>query len=63
MTRHEDGEPYQDLFEYHGNTTVEHTRRLAGMTVRRDWLVFDTTAEALDFISTRCEGSYVPVSA
>jgi hypothetical protein len=38
-----------DCFEYYGGTTIEHVRTQSGKTVWRDWILFDTVEEAIDF--------------
>jgi hypothetical protein len=40
---------YQDSYEYHGNTTIEVIRRQDGITIDRDWILFDSVEEAQDF--------------
>lgn len=47
-------EEFTDRYEYHGCTTIEHTRRLAGETVWRDWIIFDTVEEAADYFNLAC---------
>ncbi len=37
---------YSESFEYHGNTAIERVRRQAGVTVLRDWILFNTVEEA-----------------
>jgi len=64
MTRHESYRGYQDHYEYHGNTAVEMTRRQAGVTIRRDWILFDSVEEAQEFFNDHdnggpYEGQYV----
>lgn len=49
MTTAEITRDYRDRFEYHGSTAVEHTRLRRDRTVWREWIVFDTVDEALDF--------------
>lgn len=45
---------YQDHLEYHGSTTVERVRKLGDIVVRRDWILFDSIEEAMEyFISHR----------
>jgi succinyl-CoA synthetase alpha subunit len=51
MTRQLASETYDDLFEYHGSTVIEHTRTRAGKTVWRDWIVFDSVEEAADYFN------------
>jgi hypothetical protein len=62
MTRHELYQDYQDVFEYHGNTVVERTRKIAGITIERDWILFDSVEEAQTFFNDSCSdyrGHYV----
>jgi len=40
---------YYDSYEYHGNTAIEITRIKNGVTVKRDWIFFDSVQEAQDF--------------
>ena len=42
---------YKESFEYHGNTAVEHIRRHSGVTVLRDWIIFDSVEEAEAFFN------------
>jgi hypothetical protein len=51
MTRQLASDTYDDLFEYHGNTVIEHTRTQAGEPVWRDWIVFDSVEEAADYFN------------
>ena len=44
----------QDYFEYHGNTAVEMTRKVSGYIIRRDWILFDSVAEAQAFYNEHC---------
>jgi hypothetical protein len=48
-------DPYegQEMFEYHGHTAIERTRRKNGKT-RRDWIFFDSIEEALSFFNDYC---------
>ncbi len=39
---------YQETFEYHGNTAIEHTRRQDGR-IEREWILFDSAEEAVAF--------------
>ena len=32
---------YTESFEYHGNTTIERVRTHDGITVLRDWILFE----------------------
>lgn len=45
---------YQDYYEYHGNTVIEMTRKKAGVTILRDWLLFDSVEEADAFFNDDC---------
>ena len=45
---------YQETYEYHGNTTIEFTRRQAGRTIAREWIEFDSVEEAADFFNSNC---------
>lgn len=54
MTGHELYPDYQDCYEYHGNTTIEITRKQNGITIKRDWILFDSIEEAQSFINDNC---------
>ncbi|MFO7710102.1 MAG: hypothetical protein R6V84_18185 [Desulfobacterales bacterium] len=54
MSRQIPNEEYRDCYEYHGSTMIEHIRRLAGETVWRDWILFDTAEEAADYFYAAC---------
>jgi hypothetical protein len=41
MTKHIFNPDYHDCYEYHGNTTIELTRRQGEITLWRDWINFD----------------------
>lgn len=61
MRKHELYTTYHDYFEYFGNTEIERIRKQAGKTVRRDWIIFNTVEEALEYFNGRCgehEGYY-----
>jgi hypothetical protein len=45
---------YQDMYDYSGSTEIERTRSRAGKVLRRDYIVFDTTAAAMDFFIRKC---------
>lgn len=45
---------FQDDFEYHGNTVIEHIRRRAGVEIWRNWLIFDSVEEAVDYFNDNC---------
>ncbi len=57
MTKQEFNTNYHDCFEYHGNTTIELTRKQAGITVWRDWIIFDSAEEAQEYFYDHCEAS------
>jgi hypothetical protein len=40
---------YFENYEYHGNTAVEITLIKNGVTIKRDWVFFDSVQEAQDF--------------
>ena len=44
---------YQERFEYHGNTAIEHTRLRDGH-VEREWIHFDSAEEAVEFFDEVC---------
>jgi hypothetical protein len=54
MTKHIFNPDYHDCYEYHGNTTIELTRKQGEMTIWRDWITFDTVEEAADYFNERC---------
>ena len=41
-------------FEYHGHTEIEQIVKKEGATVRRDWMVFNSVDEALDYFNAYC---------
>jgi hypothetical protein len=53
MTHHVIHPEYQEYFEYHGNTSIEHVR-VKGGQVERDWIFFNSAEEALEFFSDAC---------
>jgi len=59
MTRHELFPDYQNSYEYHGNTTIEITRKQAGITIKRDWILFDSVEEAQEFFHASCSDDKV----
>jgi hypothetical protein len=62
MTRYESYPDYQCCYEYHGNTSVEITRKQDGITIGRDWILFDSVEEAQEFFYYDCDikgGCYV----
>ena len=60
MTRYESNSDFQNFYEYHGNTTVEIIRKQDGVTIARDWMLFDSVEEAQDFFNNNCsfDGGY-----
>ena len=40
-----------EFFEYHGNTMIERVRKQAGNKVSRDWILFDSVAEAAAYFN------------
>ena len=54
MTRYESYPDYQNCYECHGNTSVEMTRKQAGITIKRDWILFDSVEEAQKFFYDNC---------
>jgi len=62
MTKHEFYPDYHDCYEYHGNTTIEITRKQDGITIKREWILFDSVEEAQAFFNDNCNdcrGYYV----
>ncbi len=53
MTRHEIYPDYQNYYEYHGNTTIEITRKQGGLIIKRDWILFDSVEEAQEYFHDR----------
>ncbi len=58
MRKNELYQDYHDFFEYFGNTEIERIRMIANKTIRRDWIIFDSTEEAMEYFNNRC-GEYV----
>jgi hypothetical protein len=56
MTGEGTSQELRDFYEYHGNTVIEHIRRLAGETIWRDWILFDTVEEAAEYFNAACCG-------
>jgi hypothetical protein len=55
MTKNISQQEYYDCYEYHGNTTIELTRRQNGETIWRDWIIFDSVEAASEFFNDHCE--------
>ena len=53
MTYHCTIQNGQEMYEYHGNTAIERTRKINGR-IRRDWLFFDSAEEAEEFFNEHC---------
>ena len=51
MTRQDWLSDSQDSYEYHGNTTIEVIRKQDGVTIDRDWILFDSVEEAQEFFN------------
>ena len=45
---------FNECYEYHGNTVIELTRKQAGQTIFRDWMMFDSVEEAADYFYDNC---------
>ena len=45
---------YDDCYEYHGNTMIEQIRKQDGVTVWRDWIIFDSVEEATEYFNDAC---------
>ncbi len=54
MTRREFYPDYQNCYEYHGSTMIEMTRKRGGITLKRDWILFDSVEEAQEFFHDSC---------
>lgn len=53
MIRYESYPEYQNFYEYHGNTSVEIIRKQDGVTIARDWMLFDSVEEAQEFFNNQ----------
>lgn len=53
MTKHIFERPFHEYFEYHGNTVIEHVKKMGGITISRNWLLFDSVAEAQEFFNEK----------
>ena len=54
MRKHELYSTHNDFFEYYGNTEIMRIRKQNGTIVRRDWLIFDSVEEAMEYFNTEC---------
>ena len=51
MTKREIEWDYDNLYEYHGNTAIEYTRKQSGVTVKHDWIFFNSIEEASEYFN------------
>jgi len=58
MRKYELYPAYSDFFEYHGNVEILRVRKQYGTIIRKDWLVFNSPDEAMDYFNTKC-GEYI----
>jgi len=58
MRKNELHTEYHDCYEYFGNTEIERIRKHGNKTIRHDWLIFNTTDEAMDYFNESC-GEFV----
>ncbi len=54
MTKRANFEKYLEFYEYHGNTSIERVRKKGGVTILRDWIIFDTVEEAAEYFNNDC---------
>jgi hypothetical protein len=54
MTKNISHPDYYDSYEYHGNTTIELTRKQDGLIIWRDWILFDSVEEATEYFNDAC---------
>lgn len=59
MRKYELYPTHYDDFEYFGNTEIVRTRKQYGMTIRKDWLMFNSVDEAMEYFNTECGESGV----
>ncbi len=55
MIKHHFSTSYQDNFEYHGSTSIVHTRKRGNEMIWKKWILFDSVREAEDYFNDRCE--------
>ena len=53
MTASRNYPDHDDVYEYHGATTVVLTRRSGQHVIQREWLLFDSVEDAQDFFYHR----------
>jgi hypothetical protein len=56
MRKHEMYPGYHDRFEYWGTTEIKRIRIRGAKAIRRDWIIFDTDDEALEYFNEKCGG-------
>jgi len=49
---------YHDFYEYFGNTEIERIRRQGDKTIGREWLIFNSVDEAMEYFNDKC-GEFV----
>ena len=54
MRKYEIYPTYSDFYEYHGNTEILRIRKKYGTIIRKDWIVFNSTDEAMDHFNNKC---------
>ncbi len=45
----------REYFEYHGNTTIERIRKYSKNRIVREWIIFNSTEEAMEFFNNEIE--------
>ena len=61
MRKYEICPTHHDFFEYYGNTEIVRIRKHNGTTIRKDWIIFNSVDEAMEYFNTKCgecEGYY-----
>jgi hypothetical protein len=59
MKKYESYPTHYDDFEYFGNTEIVRVRKQYGRTVRKDWLMFNSVDEAMEYFNTACGTSEI----
>ena len=59
MRKHEFYSTYSDAYEYNGNNEIQRIRKQYGRIVRRDWIVFDSSEDAMQYFNTKCGVSWL----
>jgi len=44
---------YHECIEYHGNTEIERIRKKGDLIIERDWLVFNSVDEAIEYFNEK----------